>query len=144
MTITPPGWLAKRGAGLADGSDPRTWFVLFRREPQYKLVPVPVVGKFGCAITQTINGKQQDLPTPAPSLEEAVRAGLEVLRQSLVKLEPPGIPPSAVQHQQRGSLSAVQQLHLQASNRDLFFPPITCHAVSPPSVSQVRRCALLV
>jgi hypothetical protein len=38
----------------------------------------------------------------------------------------------------------VQELHLQASDRDLFFPPLTCHAVSPSSASPVRRCAPLV
>src|SRR5262249_12540637 len=83
---------------------------------------------------------------PLRGPEARMRGGIDVkvLRQSLVKLEPPGIPPGAVEYQQRGPLSAVQQLHPQASNGDLFFPPITCHVVSPPSASQVRRFAPLV
>jgi hypothetical protein len=32
----------------------------------------------------------------------------------------------------------VQQLYLQASNGDLFFSPIICHAVSPSSASPVQ------
>src|SRR4030095_2655716 len=68
---------------------------------------------------------------------------VKMLCQSLMVLEPPRVPPSTVQHQQWCPLSAVQQLHLQASNRHLFFPPSTCHAVSPSHAEQVR-CTPLV
>jgi hypothetical protein len=83
MTITAPEWLAKRGATLAHGADTRTWFVLFRGEPQYKLAPVPVAGKVGCAITQTINGKMIESTARADTPEEALRGGLEDLRKAL-------------------------------------------------------------
>jgi hypothetical protein len=83
MAVTAPDWLTRHGGELRASQDAHSWMVVFGGDVQYVLIPVPAGGKFGCRITQTINGKRQDLPAPAPSLEEAVRAGLEVLRQGL-------------------------------------------------------------
>ncbi len=83
MAISVPEWLAKRGGGLRPNSDPRIWLVTFRGEAQYRLTPVPVGGQFGCAVTQTINGKRIPCAATAATEEEAVRAGLEALRQAL-------------------------------------------------------------
>jgi hypothetical protein len=83
MALTAPEWLTKRGGSLRRGSDDRTWFVMLGGQPQYKLVPVPVRGKVGVAISQTINGKRIDSASTAANEEEAVRAGLEDLRKAL-------------------------------------------------------------
>jgi len=83
MAVTAPDWLARHGGELRPSQDGHSWLVIFAGQVQYALFPVPAGGKFGCRITQTINGKRQDLPTPASTLEEAVRAGLEELRKSL-------------------------------------------------------------
>ncbi len=83
MTISAPEWLTKRGGTLRPGGDARVWFVVFRGEPQYKLTPVPVDGKFGCAVMQTINGKRIESATRADTPEEALRGGLEDLRKAL-------------------------------------------------------------
>ncbi|MCI0461634.1 MAG: hypothetical protein L0Z62_32185 [Gemmataceae bacterium] len=83
MAISVPEWLAKRGGGLRQGSDPHVWLVTFRGEPQYRLTAVPVSGQFGCVVTQTINGKRIPCTATAATEEEAIRAGLEALRQAL-------------------------------------------------------------
>ena len=61
----------------------RAWFVLFGDEPQYRLAPTPVVGKYGCQIEQTNNGRRLDSKDTYPTPEEAVRGGLEALRKAL-------------------------------------------------------------
>src|SRR2546428_7569801 len=63
---------------------------------------------------------------------------MKLLGQGLVKLQPPRVAPSTVQHQQRISLSAMQELHLQASNGELFFPPSACHVVSPSHAQWIQ------
>ncbi|HYT95636.1 MAG TPA: hypothetical protein VEL76_43355 [Gemmataceae bacterium] len=83
MAVTAPEWLTKRGGSLQPHSDGRTWYFMLRGQPQYKLVPVPVGGKFGCAISQTINGQRVESSSTATSLEDALRAGLEDLRKAL-------------------------------------------------------------
>jgi hypothetical protein len=83
MAITVPEWLARRGGSLRPSSDPRIWLLMFQGQPQYRLTPVPVGGKYGCAVEQTINGKRIPSPSAATSEEEAIRAGLEDLRKAL-------------------------------------------------------------
>lgn len=83
MTLTAPEWLTRRGASLLAGSDGQTWFVLFGDRPQYSLAPVPVGGRFGCSVRQAVNGKSVASPSPAPTTEAAMQAGLEELRKAL-------------------------------------------------------------
>ncbi|MCC6417342.1 MAG: hypothetical protein IT429_03745 [Gemmataceae bacterium] len=83
MAITVPEWLTRRGGGLRQGSDPRVWFAMFQGEPQYRLTPIPVQGKYGCDINQTINGRLIPSTALAASAEEALAAGLEDLRKAL-------------------------------------------------------------
>jgi hypothetical protein len=83
MALTAPEWLTKHGGSLQLTSDGHSWYLMLRGQPQYKLVPVPVGGKFGCAISQTINGQRVDSSSTAASAEDAVRAGLEDLRKAL-------------------------------------------------------------
>jgi hypothetical protein len=68
---------------LEAGRDGQTYLVLLAGEPQYLLVPIPIAGKFGCAVMQTINGKRLDSGASYPSQEEALRGGLEDLRKAL-------------------------------------------------------------
>jgi hypothetical protein len=83
MAVTVPDWLSKHGATLGQGTDGRTWFVLLDGEPQYRLVPIPADGKHSCQVTQTINGRRLDRGGVYPSADEALRGGLEDLRQAL-------------------------------------------------------------
>ena len=59
------------------------WFVVFSGQPNYSLAIVPVGGKFGCAIRQTINGRRIESPGAYGTLEEACNAGLDDLRKAL-------------------------------------------------------------
>jgi hypothetical protein len=83
MAITAPEWLVKRGGSLKPGPYGDVWFVMFQGGPQYKLAPVPVGGKYGCAITQTINGKPIPSTARADTADAAIQGGLEDLRKAL-------------------------------------------------------------
>ena len=81
--MTVPDWVKQRGCDLKLGSDGRTWFFLIGGEPQYSLVAVPVSGRFGCTIRQTINGKRIESLGVNATSDDALRAGLEDLRKAL-------------------------------------------------------------
>jgi hypothetical protein len=82
MSVATPDWLAKRGGELRPhvlgGS-----MVVFDHQPQYLLAPLPVAGKFGCGVTQTINGRRLDGKEIFPTADDAIRGGLEELRKAL-------------------------------------------------------------
>jgi hypothetical protein len=52
-------------------------------EPQYELRAIPVAGKLGCRVEQTVNGKRLESNTVYPSADDALRGGLEDLRKTL-------------------------------------------------------------
>ena len=83
MPMTAPAWLVERGGNLKLGSDGATWFVLVGEQPNYSLRPVPIEGKIGCAIRQTINGRRIASSATFPTEDEALRGGLEDLRVDL-------------------------------------------------------------
>jgi hypothetical protein len=83
MPISAPEWLAKHGGTLRQDKPARRWLVILHDEPQYRLDPHPAVGKFGCEIVQTNNGRHLGSSSVCPSEEEAVQSGLEVLRKFL-------------------------------------------------------------
>ena len=83
MTLDAPEWLTRHGGSLKPASDGSTCYVMLNGQPLYAVVPVPVAGKFGCTIIQTNNGKRIENNTTAGSAEEALRLGLEELRNSL-------------------------------------------------------------
>jgi hypothetical protein len=83
MSPTPPAWLVKRGGNLKLASDNTTWFVLIGDQLNYSLRPVPVQGKIGCAIRQTVNGRRIPCTATYTTEAEAVRNGLEDLRAEL-------------------------------------------------------------
>ncbi len=83
MSLTTPDWLTRHGGELRPGTAGYSWLVVFDGAPQYKLAAAPAGGKFGCHITQTINGRRVESTCSGASAEEAVRAGLEDLRKAL-------------------------------------------------------------
>ncbi len=81
--MTAPDWLKQRGGDLKLATDRRTWYFLLGGQPQYSLRAVPVNGRFGCAIRQTINGTRIESGGVYGSEEEAIGGGLEDLRKAL-------------------------------------------------------------
>jgi hypothetical protein len=83
MALTAPDWLKQHDGGLRQSSDGHTWLVLFHDHPQYLVRAVPAAGKFGALVKQTINGHELDSKGRYASEEEALRGGLEDLRNAL-------------------------------------------------------------
>ena len=83
MPASTPDWLSQRGAELRESKDRHSWLVYLGKEPQYLLLAVPVQGKYGCRITQTVNGKRLDGTDVYPTVEQALAGGLEQLRKAL-------------------------------------------------------------
>jgi hypothetical protein len=83
MGLKAPDWLAKRGGDVRPGTFGNSWLVLLAGEPQYRLTPVPADGKYSCHVIQTVNGKRIDKGGTFASPEDALRGGLEDLRQAL-------------------------------------------------------------
>ena len=80
--MTVPDWLARRGGTLTPGVEGSV-FVIFDGEPNYRLDPVPVAGKVGCAIIETVNGRRLDDGTTYADEPAAFAGGLERLRAKL-------------------------------------------------------------
>ena len=83
MPLTAPDWLTRRGGTLRLDPDGCSWWVMIEDQPQYVLRPIPVQGKFGCLVEETVNGKRLDSKTVYPTAEESLRGGLEDLRKNL-------------------------------------------------------------
>jgi hypothetical protein len=89
MNATTPEWLSRRGGELRPRKGGATWHsgptyaVMLNGTPQYLLSVVPVAGKFGCLVEQTINGKRLDRGASYATPEAALQGGLEELRQQL-------------------------------------------------------------
>jgi hypothetical protein len=82
MAVATPEWLNLHSGQVREGVN-HSWLVIFDGAPQYRLVPRPAGGKFACEVMQTINGKRVDRHGTFPSIEDAVRGGLEDLRLAL-------------------------------------------------------------
>jgi hypothetical protein len=82
-TFTAPDWLARRGAALRRGLSEASWLVLFDRTPQYRLDVRPAMGRFACAVTQTVNGRRLDRGGNFSDADAALQGGLEDLREVL-------------------------------------------------------------
>jgi hypothetical protein len=83
MTPATPDWLTRHDCSLQSGVAGQTFLVLLGGKPHYLIKPLPLGGKFGCNVTQTINGKRLDAGGAYPSLDEALQGGLEDLRKTL-------------------------------------------------------------
>ena len=81
--MNTPDWLTQHGGSLTLGSDKKTWYVVFSGKPQYALEPLPAKNQFNCMVRQTINGQRIASETIFPNGDDALRGGLEDLRQSL-------------------------------------------------------------
>jgi hypothetical protein len=83
MTVAIPDWLRLHDGELRPGAGGNALLVYFRGEPQYVVQVVPVAGKFGCTVTQSINGRRLEGNRTYDTKEEALQGGLEDLRQAL-------------------------------------------------------------
>jgi len=83
LGVLTPDWLAKRGGVLQPSTKPGTWLVRLENSPQYRLVPIPAGSNYGCEVTQTVNGRRLEGSGTYPSIEDALRGGLEDLRKAL-------------------------------------------------------------
>jgi hypothetical protein len=83
MAVTTPDWLVQHGGELRGSRDGHSWLVYFAGEPQYLLQPLPAAGQFCCRVAQTVNGRRLDGGAVHPTLEDAVRGGLDDLRKAL-------------------------------------------------------------
>lgn len=83
QTIPTPDWLTRRDGSLRASSSSNVYFVFLSGTPQYKLVVTPVGSTFGCAVTQTINGRRLDTGKASASADEAIRTGLKDLQTAL-------------------------------------------------------------
>jgi hypothetical protein len=74
--------LTRRGGVFRAGIG-NTWYVVFNDRPQFALRVAPAGGKLTCLVTQSQSGKRLDQGTVYPTEEDALRGGLEHLRQAL-------------------------------------------------------------
>lgn len=81
--MNAPEWLTKRGGTLRPHSDGESWAVVLGGTQQYLLTPIPVAGKHGCRVLQTINGKRLNGAGTYATRDEALEGGLEALRHAL-------------------------------------------------------------
>jgi hypothetical protein len=82
-TVAAPEWLTKHAGELRPSKDGRSRMVFFAGQMQYVLALDPVMGKYGCRVIQTINGRRLDSGGSYETPEDAFRAGLEDLRRVL-------------------------------------------------------------
>jgi hypothetical protein len=80
---TVPDWLARHGGSLKPVANGPGYYVYFDREPQYFILPRPAAGRYACEVAQSINGKRFEKNRTYATAEEAVRGGLEDLREAL-------------------------------------------------------------
>ena len=78
MSVTAPEWLSKHGGELRPSKDGQTYLVFFAGQMQYVLLPAPAKGQFSCRVTETINGKRLEGDGGYPTVEDALRGGLDL------------------------------------------------------------------
>jgi hypothetical protein len=78
-----PEWLARHNATLTASKDGKSWLVHMGSELVYVLALIPVEGKHGIKLMQTINGRQIPVEGAHQGADKALAAGLEKLRATL-------------------------------------------------------------
>ncbi len=78
-----PNWLTLHKATLTASKDGTSWLVHMGHELVYVLALLPVSGKHGIKLMQTINGRQFPVDGTFATAEGALAAGLEKLRSTL-------------------------------------------------------------
>ena len=81
--MTTPEWLTQHGGEARASKDGRSATVYFAGQPQYLLVLAPTAGKYGCKVSQAINGKRVDNGAAFPSPDAAFKGGFDDLRKAL-------------------------------------------------------------
>ena len=82
-SIPQPQWLTCRGGKLVASSNGMSWLLDFGVEPLYALVAIPAEGKHGVKIMDTVNGHQFSTGKVYPTVQSALEAGAEALREKL-------------------------------------------------------------
>ena len=83
LNVTAPEWLTQRNGSVRRAVNGESFAVMFANEPQYVVTAIPVAGKHGSRVQQTINGRIVPTHGTFATAEEAIRAGLEDLRKAL-------------------------------------------------------------
>jgi hypothetical protein len=83
MTSETPDWLAQRGGRIEPGTQADTWIVIISGRPLYRLEVRPALGQYDYWLTQTVNGRTTAGDKRFSTREDAVRAGLQALRENL-------------------------------------------------------------
>jgi len=81
--VPQPQWLTCRGGKLAPSTNGMSWLVDLGVEPAYALVAIPAEGKHGVKILETVSGKQFSTGKVYPTVQAALEAGAEALREKL-------------------------------------------------------------
>jgi hypothetical protein len=81
--VKTPDWLKLHDGELRPSKDNHSVSVDIGGQLRYVLIPVPVKGKYACRISETINGRRLDGDATFSTAEEALRGGLEQLRNKL-------------------------------------------------------------
>ncbi len=82
-TPTQPQWLSCRGGKLVPSSNGQSWLVDLGAEPAYALVAIPAEGKHTVKVLETINCKQFTTGKVYPTIQAALEAGAEALREKM-------------------------------------------------------------
>jgi hypothetical protein len=83
MSFSAPEWLVKHGGEIQTAAQGAGCMIYFDGQPQYFVLLRPAAGKFGCEVTQTVNGKRLESGATYATADEAVHGGLEDLRKAL-------------------------------------------------------------
>jgi hypothetical protein len=83
MPVTTPEWLAKHGGEVRPAAEGTGCMIYFDGQPQYFVLLRPTGGKFGCEVTQTVNGKRLESGATYAAAADALKGGLEDLRKAL-------------------------------------------------------------
>jgi hypothetical protein len=83
MIETVPDWIKARGGDLKPSRDGHSWTFYLAGQPQFLVEPVPANGKFACRVSLTNNGKRLEKGSVYETSLEAMRGGLDDLRDYL-------------------------------------------------------------
>jgi hypothetical protein len=83
MSVPTPDWLARHGGELRANPHEQSFAVYFGPELEYILRLVPIKGRYGCLVKQSVSGKHLESGTSWPTTDDALRGGLEDLRKVL-------------------------------------------------------------
>lgn len=81
--VSQPQWLTCRGGKVVPSANGLSWLVDFGVEPVYALIAIPAEGKHTVKILETINGKQFTPGKVYPTIQAALEAGADALREKL-------------------------------------------------------------